>query len=207
MQMKKLLVISVVILFIFLTYIFLQTRVDGSVQQPTAGTTIVAFGDSLVAGVGSTEGNDFVSVLEEKIGEDIVNAGVSGDTTAAGLKRIDEVLAQNPRVVMVLLGGNDFLRRLSKEETFAHLEQIIQSIQNTGAAVVLLGVRGGVVRDEYKDEFEYLAKEYNTAYVENVLDGLIGKTELMSDPIHPNDAGYRIIAERVYPALQQVAGE
>jgi len=167
----------------------------------------VAFGDSLVAGVGATAGDDFVSLLSTRIGEPIINLGVSGDTTAAALSRLDQVQAADPRIVIVLLGGNDYLRRIPKADTFANLETIIQSVQNTGAVVLLLGVRGGVVRDEYEDEFERLVKEYNVAYVEDVLSGLIGRSELMSDPIHPNDAGYRIIADRVYLVLEQILAE
>src|SRR5206468_2546588 len=86
--------------------------------RPTAGQTIVAFGDSLVEGHGATPGHDFVSVLSRRLGVPIINAGRSGDTAEAALSRLEQaVLARNPRVVIVLLGGNDFLRRVPREET------------------------------------------------------------------------------------------
>jgi len=205
--MKIGLIIGVPVLIVSVLYLLFTSGARTDVAKPTAGTTIVAFGDSLVAGVGATAGDDFVSLLSTRIGEPIINLGVSGDTTAAALSRLDQVQAADPRIVIVLLGGNDYLRRIPKADTFANLETIIQSVQNTGAVVLLLGVRGGVVRDEYEDEFERLVKEYNVAYVEDVLSGLIGRSELMSDPIHPNDAGYRIIADRVYLVLEQILAE
>jgi lysophospholipase L1-like esterase len=101
----------------------------------------------------------------------------------------------------VLLGGNDYLRRVPKENTFENLAKIIEKIQSRGAIVLLLGVRGGLLGDQYDSSFEDLAKRYHTAFVSNVLDGLLGRSEYMSDEIHPNDSGHRIIADRAYPVL------
>lgn len=171
---------------------------------PPQGKTIVAFGDSLVQGVGSTAGNDFVSLVSEKIGEPIINLGVSGNTTRDGLARLDLLLAQEPRIVILLLGGNDYLQRIPREETFENLGSMITRIQETGAAVVLLGVRGGILRDSYEGDFKKLSRKYKTAYVSNVLDELIGNREFMSDSIHPNDKGYRVIADRVAPVVKRL---
>jgi len=171
------------------------------------GTTIVAFGDSLIEGVGATAGNDLVSVLSSRLGEPIVNLGVAGDTTADALLRLDQVLDQDPKVVIVLLGGNDYLQQISQEETFANLDQIVGTIHGSGAMVMLLGVRGGLLRDGYKSEFESLAQSRGTAYVPNVLDGLFGNPALMSDTVHPNDAGYKVIADRVLPVLEPLLVE
>jgi len=174
---------------------------------PSNGTTIVAFGDSLVAGVGATAGNDLVSQVAAAVGEPIVNLGNSGDTTRDALARIDTVLAQDPKVVLVLFGGNDFLQNIPETETFANLETIIKTIQGSGSAVLLLGVRGGVLRDNYKSEFADLAQTYGTAHVSDVLDGLITNPDLMSDRIHPNDTGYQLIADRITPVLTQLLSE
>ena len=164
---------------------------------PSNGTSIIAFGDSLVEGVGASRGNDFVSVVSERVGEPILNLGRRGDTTRDALARIDEVLAQDPKVVLVLIGGNDYLQRIPEAETFANLEQIVVRIHESGSAVLLLGVRGGVLRDNFKSEFAGLVKKHNTAYISDVLAGLITNRDLMPDTIHPNDAGYLIIADRV----------
>lgn len=173
-------------------------------NYPSTGANIVAFGDSLVVGVGATEGKDFVTVLSNKIGEPIINLGKSGDTTAMAMTRLDKVLGNNPKIVLLLLGGNDYLRKVPKEETFSNLGTMIKAIQDQGAAVIVLGVRGGVISDNYKDDFESLSKEYSTAYVPDVLDGLLGHSDLMYDSIHPNDAGYQIIADKIFPVIKNL---
>lgn len=173
-------------------------------NYPSSGETIIAFGDSLVEGVGATEGNDFVSLLSKRIDTPIINLGHPGDTTAEALLRINEVLSRNPKIVMVLLGGNDFLRRVSKAEMLSNLEHIITTIQNAGAIVILLGVRGGLITDNYESDLKSLAKKTGSAYAPNVLKGLIGNPKYMSDSIHPNDVGYAIIAEHIYPILLKV---
>ena len=170
-------------------------------NYPSRGTDIIAFGDSLVAGVGSSPGHDFVSLLSQKIDQPIINLGVSGETTAGGLARLNELDAYQPKVVILLLGGNDYLRRIPRVQTFENLTEIVESIQAKGAIVLLLGIRGGLLNDRFDTEFKKLRNTHDTAYVSDVLEGLLGKQEYMSDEIHPNDAGYARIAERVYPVL------
>ncbi len=171
-------------------------------NYPSSGTDIIAFGDSLVVGYGATDGNDFVSLLSKKIGKPIVNLGVSGNTTKDGVERLSQLHAYKPKVVLVLLGGNDALKKMDPGATFANLRTIVNELHSQGAIVVLLGVRGGLLSDEYPGAFESLAEELNTAYVPDVLDGLFGDTRYMSDAIHPNDAGYAVIANKVYPVLE-----
>lgn len=179
-------------------------RGDSITNYPPKNQTIVAFGDSLVEGVGASAGNDFVSVVGRTLGVVIINKGKSGDTTADGLARIDDALAEDPGIVMVLLGGNDVLRRVPKKDTFANLGTIIERLQSAGAVVVLLGVRGGILGDGYAGDYEALTKKYHTAYVSNVLEGLITNPKYMYDGIHPNDQGYVIVAGRVVEVLQKV---
>lgn len=199
--MKKILVFLLILMFACVGYFVFFYESKEIVNYPSNGETIVAFGDSLVEGVGSTVEGGFVTMLSEKIDTPIINLGKSGDTTIDGLKRIDEVLDKNPKIVLVLLGGNDYLRKIPQEETFANLEKIITTIQKEGSMVILLGVRGGVIKDDYKDDFESLAKKLGTAYVPNVLDGLFANPEFMSDTIHPNDEGYKMIADKIYPVV------
>lgn len=170
-------------------------------NYPSAGTDIIAFGDSLVSGTGSTRGNDFVSLLEKRIGQNIVNMGVPGNTTAFALARVSDIDAYDPKVVLVLLGGNDHLRQVPIQTTFENLSKIIEHIHARGAVVLLLGVKGSLLGDQFAPEFEALQKKYGTAYVPNVLDGLFGDATRMADSVHPNDAGYKIIADRVFPVL------
>ena len=199
----------IIILCIFLIVlvalgIFYFSRTKPITDYPSKGTDIVAFGDSLVLGVGSTDGNDFVSLLSRKIGEPIVNLGNGGDTTADGLARISQLDEYNPKVVLLLLGGNDHLKKIPIVDTFKNLATLIENIQARGAIVLLLGVRGGLFNDKFDTEFEALRDTYHTAFAPDVLDGLFGNAQYMSDPIHPNNIGYGMIAERIYPELTEV---
>lgn len=168
---------------------------------PSAGTDVIAFGDSLVSGSGATSGNDFVSIVSRQTGQQIINLGVPGNTTADGLARIHDLDTYHPKVVLLLLGGNDYLKRVPVETTFKNLAEIIEYIHSKGAIVLLLGVKGSLVGDAFAPEFEKLHTTYKTAYVPNVLEGLFGNPKFMADTIHPNDAGNKVIADRMYPVL------
>jgi len=202
--MKPLLVVIVGVLSVGAMYLLFFATPSAVTNYPSDGATIVAFGDSLVEGVGATTGNDFVSLASQQIGEPIINLGRSGDTTRDGLSRLDEVLTQNPKIVIVLFGGNDYLRQIPPEETFQNLSTMIESIHETGAIVVLLGVRGGLLTDSYRGEYQAVVNTHNTAFVPDVLDGLFGQSSRMADPIHPNDVGYAIIADRVAPVISEL---
>ena len=176
-----------------------------SVARPTSGTTVIAFGDSLVEGRGSTDGRDFVSMLARRLGVPIINAGRSGDTTGAALARLDrDVLSRSPRVVIVVLGGNDYLRRIPVNETFSNLSSIVTKIRDRGAAVVLAGVSVGLLTDPYGSRYEALARETSSGLVPDILGGLMGRSDRMADAIHPNNAGYEIIADRIAPVLEEL---
>ena len=203
MHMEKRYLFAVAALVVAaLLWFFLFHSTNISIKNyPSAGTDIIAFGDSLVAGVGAESGMDFVSLLSQKIGKPIINLGVPGETTEQGLARVGALDQYHPKVVLLLFGGNDYLRRLSQEETFANLSTVIEEIQSRGAIVLLLGVRGGVLSDHFRGPFDDLSKKYHTAYVPDVLAGLFGHADLMSDEVHPNSSGYARIAERIYPVL------
>lgn len=191
-----------VVIVVLSTYYFRQS--ERLINYPSGGTDIIAFGDSLVEGVGATAGNDFVSLLSKEIGEPIINLGHSGDTSSGGVARLSELDKYNPKVVLLLFGGNDYLRKIPVSETRENLAVMIRTIQGRGAVVLLLGIRGGILTDGFRDEFETLHDTYHTAYVPDVLDGLFGNSEYMSDTVHPNDAGYKKISERIAPVLQAI---
>lgn len=198
--MKKGIFVIFLIIFCFGAFLFFKKGSDVT-NFPSDGTKVVAFGDSLVEGVGATTKGGFVELLSKQIKTPIVNLGVSGNTTVDGLKRIDEIFKHDPKVVILLLGGNDYLKKFPREETFKNLEKMIDEIHSRGAIVLLLGVRGGVLKDNFKDLFEELVKEKKVAYVPDVLDGIVFDRSLMSDGIHPNEKGYEVIAKKVSPIL------
>ncbi len=192
-------------IFIIIGFVYLYfSNKEPITNYPSSGVDIIAFGDSLVEGVGASSGNDFVSILSKNIGRPIVNLGRSGDTTRDGLLRINQLDNYKPKVVLLLFGGNDHIRKLPIEETQKNLELMIENIQARGAIVFLLGVRGGLLNDPFDTIFEYLRDKYHTAYLSDLLDGIFGNARYLSDVVHPNDIGHNMIAERIYPILIQL---
>jgi len=164
----------------------------------SSGTNIIAFGDSLTAGYGANPGEDYPSVLASKLGREIINAGVSGDTTQSALARIDaDVLQRNPRIVIVGLGGNDFLQSVPIDTTESNLRTIIQKIHGAGAMVVLLGFEFPSVTINYDKMYHRVANDEGCLLIPQMLKGIIANPSLKSDEIHPNAKGYAIMADRV----------
>jgi len=162
------------------------------------GETIICFGDSLTEGVGAGMGEDYPTVLSRRLGMPVMNAGRRGDTTAQALQRLSEAVSQKqPRLVIVMLGGNDFLRRLPRHETRINLEEIVRRIQAQGAMVAIAGIRLGLFTDEFSAIFEETAEQFGALYIPQVMKGVLSDASLRSDPIHPNAAGYRLMAERI----------
>jgi len=169
---------------------------------PTANGPWVAFGDSLTEGYGATEGNAYPALLSRSLGVPIVSLGVSGDTTADGLKRLDAVARQQPRVVLLCFGGNDALNQMPQARTLANLGAIIDRLHAEGSFVVLIGIRSASLRDRNEKAFARLAREKRVLYVPDFLQGLAFKPVYMSDAIHPNDEGYKRFAERLEKVLR-----
>lgn len=173
------------------------------VERINETAPIIFFGDSLVSGVGAENNGDLVSLLSQRLGRNIINAGVPGDTTARGLARLEgDVLSKDPGLVIVLLGGNDILLKIPTAETFANLRMIVDRIQQHGGQVLLVGIRNGLFTDAYDSEFSALAAEKNIAYVEDIFWGVFGQARFMSDAIHPNTAGYEKMADRLEPVIR-----
>lgn len=183
-------------------------RYDNVRNIRSAGETIICFGDSLTEGVGADAGGEYPSVLSSLIGFPVVNAGRRGDTTAQALERLpDAVLNKNARLVVVLLGGNDFLRQVPRQETRKNLAEIVRRIQASGAMVVVVGLRLGLFTDEFSPIFEESAKQSGALYVAQVMKGILTDSKLRSDSIHPNGAGYRLIAERIAEKIKPLLQE
>ncbi len=168
----------------------------------STGKSIVCFGDSITEGVGAERGADYPSLLSQKVSRPVINAGVRGDTTADALERIEtDVLAHEPKMVIVMLGGNDFFRKIPKEKTFANMDAIVARIQKHGAIVVIAVVKIGLLQDIYSKEFKSIAKERGALFIPNIMKGILTNPKLKYDRIHPNAEGYRLIAERIYKAV------
>ncbi len=202
--MKKIILISVAIFLLFLSGYFLFGRKINIKNAPPKNDTIVVFGDSLAQGVGATEGNDISSLIAEKTGKVVLNYGRSGDTTQDAVDRVPHALSEKSGIVMIILGGNDVLKKIPKDDTFHNLETMIKLFQENGSAVILVGVRSGVVGDGRGDDYQSLAQKTGSLYVSDILQDVFGKRQYMSDAVHPNNAGYEIIVKRVAPIVMKL---
>jgi acyl-CoA thioesterase-1 len=173
---------------------------------------IVAFGDSLTAGLGVPAEEAYPAQLQHRLDEQgiryrVINAGVSGETTAGGLRRVEWVLKSRPHVVLLELGANDGLRGLNLEQTKTNLERIIQRCQEASVTVILAGMKlppnyGADYTKGFEAIYPALAKQYGLTLIPFFLDGVAGSSTLnQADGIHPTREGYRIIADKV---LEQI---
>ena len=191
-----------------------ETRSSPVAEMPK----IAVLGDSLTAGLGLAETQSFPSLLQKKLEAaglpyQVINAGVSGDTSAGGLRRLDWVLQENVRVLVVALGANDGLRGLPVSEMKRNLAQIIETAKGRHVLVVLAGMEAppnyGVeyiagFRQAYRD----LAQQYDLPFVPFLLEGVAGVPALnQGDGIHPNPAGAQIVADTVWSVLQPVVSQ
>ena len=160
------------------------------------GTAVLALGDSLTYGYGASPAESYPARLATLTGWSITNGGVSGDTSAQALARLPELLREHtPRLVIISIGGNDFLRRQPESETRANIRAIIQACKAAGAEVILVGVPGigvGAALGYPGDHPLYtdIAQAENIPYYANGWSQILGKESLKSDQIHPNAAGY-----------------
>jgi len=168
-----------------------------------ASRVVVCFGDSLTAGSGAAPGESYPDHLARLIGREVINAGMPGDTTADALQRLQrDVLDREPGYVCITLGGNDLKNGVPREEAFANLDAIVGRIQATGALVVVGGIDVPLFGRGFDDAYEDLAKRHGAVLVGNVYKGILGRPELMADPIHPNGRGYDVMARRFADALE-----
>lgn len=168
---------------------------------------IVCLGDSLTEGVGANPGEDYPSVMSRELAFPVANLGRRGDTTAQALARLPEVLERNPRLVIVLLGGNDFLRQVPRSETRRNLAEVVRRLQAHGSMVVIAGMRLGLFTDEFSPIYEETAKHLGAYYIPQVMRGILSDPQLRSDPIHPNAAGYRLLGQRIADKLKPLLRE
>jgi len=175
--------------------------------------TIIAFGDSLTAGLGVPVEESYPARLQARVGAEgyhyrVVNAGVSGDTTAGGLRRVDWALRLRPDVVIVELGVNDALRGQDLSAVRTNLDQLVARFQGAGARVLIAGMRlplnyGDRYGAEFQRLFETVARQRGAAFMPFFLDGVGGDPRLNQlDGIHPTADGYRLIVDRLWPYLR-----
>jgi acyl-CoA thioesterase-1 len=185
----------------------------GPSPAPGAPRVIVALGDSLTAGLGVTPDEAYPALLQSRLraaGFDyrVVNAGISGDTSAGGRRRLDWVLRSRPDVAIVALGANDGLRGLPVAALRDNLTAIVTRMRESGARVLLVGMRlppnyGDAYARDFADAFRVVAQRTAVAFMPFLLEGVASRPALnQADGIHPNAAGHRAIADHVWTSLQ-----
>jgi acyl-CoA thioesterase I len=176
---------------------------------------LVVLGDSLTAGLGVSADEAYPALLQARLRREgfdyrVVNAGVSGDTTAGGLRRLDWILRANPAVVIVALGANDGLRALPVAAMRDNLAAMVERLRGAGVRVLLAGMRlppnyGEPYAGEFAAAFAAVARATTVAFLPFLLEGVAGHASLnQSDGIHPNAAGHRVMAETVWRFLRSL---
>lgn len=164
---------------------------------------ILAFGDSLTYGTGASPESDYPTILSKLSGHEVINVGVPGEISSTGLKRLPALLEEyQPELLILIHGGNDFLRKIPKQQTKENLEQMIDEAKQRDIKVVLLGVPSSTLFLLSSAEiYQEIAEQQNTVIDLDTMPKILSSKELKSDTIHPNDQGYRLMAENIFNLL------
>jgi len=184
-------------------------------EQDSGRPRIVALGDSLTAGLGLLESQAYPALLQRKLDDDgyqfeVVNAGISGDTTASGLQRTDWALEGDVRILIVELGANDGLRGLPPDQMKKNLAGIIEKAQARRMSILLLGMEappnfGPEYASSFRRVYPDLARQYHVALVPFMLDKVAGIPSLnQADGVHPTAEGTHIVADTIWNALRPI---
>jgi len=195
-----------------------MSAADSGAKKKTArkadAPRIIFLGDSLTAGLGLDVSQSFPSLIQQRLDKDgyayeVLNAGVSGDTSAGGLRRLDWAMSEgNPRVLVVALGGNDGLRGLPPEQLEDNLDAIIERAKKRGLTVILAGMEappnfGADYTTRFRRVYVTLAERHDVRLIPFLLEGVAGNAALnQPDGIHPNTGGAAIVADLVWRALE-----
>ena len=165
---------------------------------------ILAFGDSLTFGTGAAEDESYPAQLETLVGRRVVRAGVPGEVTAQALRRLPTVLDEHaPKLLLLCIGGNDFLRRIGNAQAEANVRAMVKLATSRGVQVMLIGTPQPGLSVSPPAFYGDIADELRLPYEEGVIAEVLKDPALKADPIHPNARGYRVIAERIADALKK----
>lgn len=199
--------------FLALLVLLLAVACGGTKKETAlpAGSKVLALGDSLTAPHGVKPGEDWPTLLAQKTGWVVTNAGVSGNTSAQALDRLPGLLDEHqPQLVLVTLGGNDMLRKLSQAETVANLGRMLDLARASGARTVLLAtpkpsIAGAVFNNlAPADFYADVAKDKKVPLIADALPEVLSDTALKSDQLHPNAAGHALLAEKIHADLKKL---
>jgi len=195
---------NILTILIILPLVVLGGCEQAQLEPISAQGTILAFGDSLTVGVGTTAANSYPSILAQLCDRTVVNGGISGETTAQGLKRLPQLLAETePELLLLLEGGNDILRNHDPAQTKRNLATMIEYAQDMGIQVVLIAVPQKNLFSSQTMFYRELADQYHLVLIDDLIADLLRTLAYKSDAIHFNTKGYRALAEQVYSVLKK----
>jgi len=178
------------------------------IRKLSAPSIIVAFGDSLTSGTGANPEENYPSVLSAMTGFKVVNAGVAGEDTTAGLSRLPTVLKdERPDLVILCHGGNDMLRGQDANITIANLNTMIEMVKDAGADVILVGVPKPALFLKPAAFYQEIASKHGIPIEAKTLSKILSTPALTSDPVHPNASGYKRIAEAIKTLIGESQGK
>ena len=173
-------------------------------KQLPEDAVILAFGDSLTAGNGVTQINSYPAIISQETGFKVINAGLPGEITAAGVLRLPGLLQRyNPGLVIICHGGNDILRRLSLRQAEANLRKMVSDAKEFGADVILVAVPRFSVWGKVPDFYARVAKEFNIPLQVDMLSNLERDPQMKSDAVHLNAPGYRQLAKAIISLMSE----
>jgi len=176
---------------------------DPTLNALSSNATILAFGDSLTYGTGADRADSYPSVLSALLQRQVINSGLPGEVSRDGLARLIDVLAEtSPDLVVLCHGGNDLIQRKSGAALKSNLDKMINLIHEQGAQVVLIAVPSFNPTMSVPDLYTELAEQYDIPIEEDIIRQLERNVKMKSDSIHPNAAGYKVMAEHIYSLLQ-----
>jgi acyl-CoA thioesterase I len=165
---------------------------------------VLAFGDSLTFGTGAAENESYPAQLEKLIGRRVARAGVPGEVTAQALARLPSALDEHaPRLLLLCIGGNDFLRRVGNAQAEANVREMVKLARSRGVEVLLIGTPEPGFSVTPPAFYAGIAKQFALPYEESVIGDVLRDASLKSDPIHPNALGYGVIAGRIADRLRK----
>lgn len=166
--------------------------------------TILAFGDSLTFGTGAQPAESYPAILATLTGRQVINAGVPGETSADGRDRLDQAFNESrPALLILCMGGNDFLRKVPEAETVENLRAMLELAKSRQIPALLIATPRPGLGIAVPAFYAELAKQYAVPLETEALESILSKNSLKSDLIHPNASGYRQLAEVIAKALKQ----
>ncbi len=196
---------------VYLLFILILASCSQGEKYPPIpkGSAVVVLGDSLSYGTGANQGEDYPALLAKTTGWNIINASIPGDTTAGGLERLPELLEEHqPKLLIVELGGNDFLHQSPQNEIVANLKNILSLAKAQGVKTILVAIpevsalKAAVGNLSDHPLYEKLAEETATPLIKDVFSDVLSERDLKSDQIHPNARGYGVVGSEMYKSLK-----